>query len=182
MRTLPACLMLFFAAALFAQENPPAPPAPADSGAAKRISAHPLPAIDLPEFVIMGSEKVSFAQSHKQLIELYRSERFTQRTAVGTREMNISTETPTSTATLLRLSFGRTVSSRHAVRHIVFTASNPSLMTARLTVLICFDAGLQETTEWYRRNTAWVEHLRSGEYLSYYDRMYRQRPQTLAER
>ncbi len=93
-------LLLLAGAGAAAQENPPAPP-PADSAGAKRIAAHPLPALDLPEFVIMGSEQVSFAQSHKELIDLYRSERFTQRTAVGTREMNISTETPTSTASLL---------------------------------------------------------------------------------
>jgi dTDP-glucose 4,6-dehydratase len=47
---------------------------------------------------------------------------------------------------------------------------------------IQFDAGLRETIEWYRRNTTWVEHVRSGEYLTYYDRMYRQRRQTLSER
>ncbi len=45
-----------------------------------------------------------------------------------------------------------------------------------------FDIGLEETIEWYRRNPAWVEHVRSGEYLTYYDRMYRNRRQTLAER
>ncbi len=47
---------------------------------------------------------------------------------------------------------------------------------------IDFDAGLRETIEWYRRNTAWVEHVRSGEYLTYYHRMYGQRKKTLLER
>ncbi len=47
---------------------------------------------------------------------------------------------------------------------------------------ISFDVGLQETIEWYRRNSTWVEHVRSGAYLTYYDRMYRQRGQTLSER
>jgi len=45
---------------------------------------------------------------------------------------------------------------------------------------IKFDAGLKETIEWYCRNIAWVEHVRSGEYLTYYDRMYRRRKETLS--
>jgi dTDP-glucose 4,6-dehydratase len=45
-----------------------------------------------------------------------------------------------------------------------------------------FDSGLQETVEWYRRNAAWVDHVRSGAYRTYYDQMYRQRRQTLSER
>jgi dTDP-glucose 4,6-dehydratase len=48
--------------------------------------------------------------------------------------------------------------------------------------LVSFDAGLQETIEWYRRNAKWVENVRSGAYLTYYDRMYGQRRQTLSER
>jgi dTDP-glucose 4,6-dehydratase len=46
---------------------------------------------------------------------------------------------------------------------------------------ISFDEGLSETIDWYRSNTAWVEHVRSGAYLTYYDRMYSQRQQTLSE-
>jgi len=45
-----------------------------------------------------------------------------------------------------------------------------------------FDAGLRDTIEWYRCNTAWVEHVRSGAYLTYYDQMYRKRGQTLSDR
>jgi dTDP-glucose 4,6-dehydratase len=45
-----------------------------------------------------------------------------------------------------------------------------------------FDAGLQETIEWYRNNSAWIEHVRSGAYLNYYERMYGRRSQTLSER
>jgi dTDP-glucose 4,6-dehydratase len=45
-----------------------------------------------------------------------------------------------------------------------------------------FDVGLQETIEWYRGNTAWIDHVRSGDYLTYYDRMYAHRGRTLAER
>jgi dTDP-glucose 4,6-dehydratase len=47
---------------------------------------------------------------------------------------------------------------------------------------IPFDVGLQETITWYRNNAAWIEHVRSGTYLSYYDRMYGRRKQTLSER
>jgi len=45
-----------------------------------------------------------------------------------------------------------------------------------------FDSGLRETIDWYRVNSGWVEHVRSGSYLTYYDRMYRQRGQTLSQR
>jgi len=47
---------------------------------------------------------------------------------------------------------------------------------------INFDEGLQETIEWYRNNTGWIEHVRSGAYLKYYDCMYRQREETLSGR
>ncbi len=47
---------------------------------------------------------------------------------------------------------------------------------------VTFDIGLQETIEWYRNNSAWIENVRSGAYRSYYDRMYGQRRQTLSER
>ncbi|PYS86313.1 MAG: dTDP-glucose 4,6-dehydratase, partial [Acidobacteria bacterium] len=32
--------------------------------------------------------------------------------------------------------------------------------------------GLAATIDWYRKNQAWVEHIRSGEYQRYYDRLY----------
>ena len=35
-----------------------------------------------------------------------------------------------------------------------------------------FDEGLRATVDWYRRNAAWVEHIRSGAYRDYYDRQY----------
>ena len=47
---------------------------------------------------------------------------------------------------------------------------------------VLFDSGLRDTILWYRRNSAWVEHVRSGAYRTYYDRMYRQRHQTLSQR
>jgi dTDP-glucose 4,6-dehydratase len=45
-----------------------------------------------------------------------------------------------------------------------------------------FDAGLKETIDWYRGNAKWIEHVRSGAYRTYYDRMYRRREQTLSQR
>jgi dTDP-glucose 4,6-dehydratase len=47
---------------------------------------------------------------------------------------------------------------------------------------ISFDSGLRDTIEWYRSNSAWMEHVRSGAYLTYYNKMYKQRGQTLSER
>jgi len=35
-----------------------------------------------------------------------------------------------------------------------------------------FEAGLAQTIEWYRANAAWVAHVRSGEYRTYYERNY----------
>ncbi len=35
-----------------------------------------------------------------------------------------------------------------------------------------FEDGLRETVLWYRNNTAWVDAIRSGEYLDYYERQY----------
>ena len=46
---------------------------------------------------------------------------------------------------------------------------------------ITFAAGIQETIDWYRDNPIWVDHVRSGAYLTYYERMYRQRQQTFSE-
>jgi dTDP-glucose 4,6-dehydratase len=48
--------------------------------------------------------------------------------------------------------------------------------------VIPFDDGLRQTVEWYRSNTDWVAHVRSGEYMNYYERMYGQRRQTLTDR
>jgi dTDP-glucose 4,6-dehydratase len=35
-----------------------------------------------------------------------------------------------------------------------------------------FERGLKTTIDWYRTNTAWVARVKSGEYLSYYERNY----------
>ncbi len=37
---------------------------------------------------------------------------------------------------------------------------------------IAFESGLAQTIEWYRSNSSWVDHVRSGEYLAYYERNY----------
>jgi len=47
---------------------------------------------------------------------------------------------------------------------------------------IPFDSGLPETIAWYQRNASWMERVRSGAYLKYYDDMYGRRKQTLSER
>src|SRR5437763_2736418 len=36
-----------------------------------------------------------------------------------------------------------------------------------------FEDGLRETVQWYRANKPWVDGVRSGEYLKYYERQYR---------
>jgi dTDP-glucose 4,6-dehydratase len=46
---------------------------------------------------------------------------------------------------------------------------------------IPFDEGMESTIRWYRDNRSWVDHVRSGEYASYYERMYGQRQRTLSE-
>ncbi len=37
---------------------------------------------------------------------------------------------------------------------------------------IPLDDGLRATVEWYKSNSEWVAHARSGEYQTYYDRLY----------
>jgi dTDP-glucose 4,6-dehydratase len=43
-----------------------------------------------------------------------------------------------------------------------------------------FASGLAATIEWYRTNQQWVREIKDASYLSYYDRMYTRRDQTLA--
>jgi dTDP-glucose 4,6-dehydratase len=38
-----------------------------------------------------------------------------------------------------------------------------------------FDSGLARTIDWYRANVAWVAHVRSGEYRTYYEHNYANR-------
>jgi dTDP-glucose 4,6-dehydratase len=45
---------------------------------------------------------------------------------------------------------------------------------------IPFDEGIRRTIDWYRANTAWLGHVRSGEYRKYYDRHYTRRDETFS--
>jgi dTDP-glucose 4,6-dehydratase len=44
---------------------------------------------------------------------------------------------------------------------------------------VAFEQGLAATIEWYRHNSGWVKHVRSGEYLTYYARNYENRQDEL---
>ncbi|MBZ5494774.1 MAG: dTDP-glucose 4,6-dehydratase [Acidobacteriia bacterium] len=46
---------------------------------------------------------------------------------------------------------------------------------------IPFESGMGRTIDWYLQNPIWVEHVRSGAYRTYYERMYQDRKRTLAE-
>jgi len=35
-----------------------------------------------------------------------------------------------------------------------------------------FEEGISETVDWYLKNKAWLEHVTSGEYQTYYEKMY----------
>jgi dTDP-glucose 4,6-dehydratase len=37
---------------------------------------------------------------------------------------------------------------------------------------VSFENGLKETVQWYRSNQAWIESIRTGQYLSYYEKQY----------
>jgi dTDP-glucose 4,6-dehydratase len=37
---------------------------------------------------------------------------------------------------------------------------------------VTFEQGLRETIDWYRANQPWVNQVRSGEYLKYYEKQY----------
>lgn len=45
--------------------------------------------------------------------------------------------------------------------------------------MISLADGLRQTIDWYRNNPKWVEAVRDGEYLSYYDKCYVNRDRTL---
>ena len=46
--------------------------------------------------------------------------------------------------------------------------------------LVCFEDGIRRTIDWYRLNTSWLEHARSGEYRNYYERHYTNRVETFS--
>jgi dTDP-glucose 4,6-dehydratase len=68
----------------------------------------------------------------------------------------------------------------HDRRYAIDSSKLESELNWRAQTL--FDSGIRETIEWYRSNPQWVEHVRTGSYLTYYDRMYRRRQETLSER
>ena len=43
-----------------------------------------------------------------------------------------------------------------------------------------FERGLAATVEWYRSNPEWIQHVRSGEYQTYYARNYEHRNRELS--
>lgn len=43
-----------------------------------------------------------------------------------------------------------------------------------------FDQGMEETIEWYLNNTDWIKNVVSGDYISYYEKMYSEAPQIKA--
>ncbi len=45
---------------------------------------------------------------------------------------------------------------------------------------VSFEEGIHRTIDWYQTNTAWLDHARSGEYRSYYDRHYARRAETFS--
>jgi dTDP-glucose 4,6-dehydratase len=46
---------------------------------------------------------------------------------------------------------------------------------------IPFETGMRQTVDWYLQNPVWVEHVKSGAYRNYYERMYQDRKRMLAE-
>jgi dTDP-glucose 4,6-dehydratase len=44
--------------------------------------------------------------------------------------------------------------------------------------LVSFEEGIRKTIEWYRTNSEWLDHARSGEYRNYYERHYDRRSET----
>ena len=44
--------------------------------------------------------------------------------------------------------------------------------------LVSFEEGIRKTIEWYRANSEWLDHARSGEYRNYYERHYHRRSET----
>ena len=45
--------------------------------------------------------------------------------------------------------------------------------------IVSLDEGLRQTIDWYRKNTAWLDGVRGGEYRSYYEKYYENRNSSL---
>ena len=37
---------------------------------------------------------------------------------------------------------------------------------------VTFETGLEKTVDWYLKNEAWLEHVVSGDYATYYEKQY----------
>ena len=38
---------------------------------------------------------------------------------------------------------------------------------------VTFEQGLEKTVDWYLKNSGWLEHVTSGSYQDYYQKMYK---------
>jgi len=47
------------------------------------------------------------------------------------------------------------------------------------TAMVPLEEGLCQTIEWYKKNTAWTEAIRGGEYRGYYEKYYDNRDSSL---
>jgi dTDP-glucose 4,6-dehydratase len=47
---------------------------------------------------------------------------------------------------------------------------------------VSFEDGIRRTIEWYQSNSEWLDHARSGEYRTYYERHYTRRTETFSRR
>ena len=58
--------------------------------------------------------------------------------------------------------------------HDLRYAMNPSKIEKELgwKPSVTFDEGIDKTIEWYLNNKTWWEHIISGEYKNYFDKMY----------
>jgi len=61
----------------------------------------------------------------------------------------------------------------HDLRYAIYTGK--ILSELGWTPELDFSEGLSVTADWYLNNTSWLENVTSGEYLKYYDKMYRER-------
>jgi dTDP-glucose 4,6-dehydratase len=66
----------------------------------------------------------------------------------------------------------RTVSDRPGHDRRYALSSEKIMRETGWKAQIAFENGLRATIDWYRNNPAWIAHVKSGEYQSYYDRNY----------
>lgn len=98
--------MIVFTLTSASQNKPIPPPRGFDSLDTPAAQKKSLPTIDLPEVVIMGAENISFAASQKNMLELYRSDVFTNRSGVGLRENYKANQAPSLAQRLVQPMIG----------------------------------------------------------------------------